>query len=82
MRVEARWPMESCAECELVIYQAEQVGLYSPLERFATSLCRFGCGLHTLSSGTDNPRLQTLSVSFCPDLCQEYDFIIDVMYIF
>ena len=30
----------------------------------------------------DYPGLQTLSVSFCPDLCQEYDFIIDFMYIF
>ena len=46
VRVESRWPRSSCAS--LVIYQ--QVGLseYSPLERFPTSLWRFGCGLQTL----------------------------------
>ena len=44
VRVEARWPRESCAECELVIYLAGWLE-YLPLERFPTSLCRFGCGL-------------------------------------
>ena len=51
-----------------------------PWKDFQTSLCRFGCGLLS-HQALDNPGLQTLSVSFYLDLCQEYDFMYISLYL-
>ena len=62
----------------------KQVGSleYSPLERFPTSLCRFGCRLHTLRQALDNPVSKLFRwVMFL--LCQDPDIcMISFMCIF